>query len=202
MAIKIMQKMTDLKLPSKDVIGVTDELRKKVEEKTKALKNKEPYVGKLKGEDDEPENPIVGKTTGKGGWNQDPKAVINYNRYKIKHNEWEEKEIAKDRARASEYGEYQGDEKKLPLSRQDSADRREAEDAEKLEGGRLKKEIEQARADIEDAREAIKTNRKGYDYTPKSVSADKNTPEYKAYWENRSQKSKKKMADLIKSMQK
>lgn len=203
MAIKIMQKLSGNNGPSKgDVLGAIPEMRKKMQEKSEAIKNKEPYVTKLKGEDDEPVNPIEFKGAGNKGWNEDPKAVINYNRYRIKHNEWEEKEIAKDRASASEYGEYKEDEKSLPLSRRDSADRREAEDSEKLEGGRFKKEKEQAKADIEDAKEAIKTNRKGYNYVSKPVLADKNTPEYKAYWESKGQKSKKKMSDLIKSMQK
>jgi hypothetical protein len=38
MAIKIMQKMTDLKLPSRDVLGVTGELRKKVDLATREAK--------------------------------------------------------------------------------------------------------------------------------------------------------------------
>ena len=199
MAIKIMQKLSGNNGPSKgDVLGAIPEMRKKMQEKSEAIKNKEPYVTKLKGEDDEPEDPTFGKKE----WGKDPRAVINYNRYRIKHNEWEEKEIAKDRASANEYGEYKEDEKSLPLSRRDSAHYREGWDSEKLEGGKFKKEKEQAKGDIEDAKEAIKTNRKGYNYVSKPVLADKNTPEYKSYWEIRGQKSEKKMADLMKSLQK
>ena len=203
MAIKVMQKNKEVNGSSKeDVLGVLPEMRKKMQEKSESIKKKEPYIAKLKGEDDEPVNPIMGKSAGKGGWNEDPRSVLDYHRYRRRHNEWEEKEIAKDRAKANEYGEYKEDDKDIPQSRKASAFWRETWDTEKLEGGKFKKENEQSKAIMDEAREAIRTKKKGYDSKFESIPVDEDAPEYKAYWENRTQKGKKKMADLIKSMQK